>query len=155
MMIAIALLIVLPAGTVRYWQAWVYLGAFGGSTLAITAYLVRHDRALLARRLDAGPIAEREARQKALSAMANVGFIALFVVAGLDRRFRWSSVSPMASLIADAVVIVGFVIVFLTFRANSFTSATIAVAAQQSLADTGPYAVVRHPMYAGALLMLW
>jgi protein-S-isoprenylcysteine O-methyltransferase Ste14 len=63
-------------------------------------------------------------------------------------------VSPIASLVADAAVLAGFAIVFLTFRANSYTSATIAVAKEQPLVDHGPYAVVRHPMYAGALLML-
>jgi protein-S-isoprenylcysteine O-methyltransferase Ste14 len=154
MMAAIALLIFLPAGAVRYWQAWVYLAAFGGSTLGITAYLARFDRALLARRLEAGPIAEHESRHKLPSALAGLGFMALFVIAGLDRRFHWSSVSPIASLVADAAVLAGFAIVFLTFRANSYTSATIAVAKEQPLVDHGPYAVVRHPMYAGALLML-
>ena len=154
MMLAIALLIFLPAGTVRYWQAWAYLAVFGGSTAIITAYLVRYDRALLARRLEAGPLAEREHRQKMLSGIANLGFLALFVLSGVDRRLHWSTVSPMASLIADAVVLVGFAIVLLTFRSNSYTSATIVVAKQQPLVDQGPYGVVRHPMYAGALLML-
>lgn len=154
MMIALGLLTLLPAGTTRFWRAWVYLAVFGGSTIAITTYLVRYDRALLARRLDAGPIAERDPAQKLFSAIANVGFVALFVVAGLDRRFRWSAVPAVASVVADAAVVLGFVIVFFTFRANSYTSATITVAERQSLVDEGPYSVVRHPMYAGAFVML-
>jgi len=154
MMLVIALLILLPAGTVRYWQGWTYLAVFAGSTLGITVYLVLNDRALLGRRLEAGPTAERELRQKLLSAIANAGFVALFVLAGLDRRRHWSATPSLASLVADLVVLAGFTIVLLTFRANSYTSATIVVAEQQPLVEHGPYGVVRHPMYAGALLML-
>lgn len=154
LLLVLALLIFVPAGTVRYWRGWLYLAVFGGSTLGITLYLMRYDRALLARRLDAGPMAEHEPRQRQLSGIANVAFVLLYVLAGLDARRKWSTIPVDASIVADIVVAIGFLIVFLTFRANSYTSATVGVEAGQEVIDCGPYSVVRHPMYAGALLML-
>lgn len=151
---AMALALLIPAGTLAFVQAWTYLAVFGLSALLITVYLIRFDRALLQRRLEAGPAAEPERRQRVLSTVANVGFLLLFVIAGLDRRFGWSNVPMTLSLATDIAVAAGFVVVFLTFRANTFTGGTIRVAEGQRLADTGPYALVRHPMYAGAVLML-
>lgn len=154
LLVVLAVVIFLPAGTVRYWQGWLYLGVFGASTLGITLYLMRNDRALLARRLEAGPTAERDPRQRVLSALANVAFVLVYVVAGLDERLGWSGVHASASLVADGFVAAGFLVVLMTFRANSYTSGTVRVAEGQTVVDRGPYAVVRHPMYAGALLLL-
>jgi protein-S-isoprenylcysteine O-methyltransferase Ste14 len=150
----IALALFGAAGTVHQPRAWAYLAVFAASSVLVTAHLVRHDRALLERRLRAGPGAEPEPRQKLLSALAALVFVALYGLCGLDARFAWSRVPVAVSVLAEVLVAGGFAIVFLTFRANSFTSATIAVAEDQPLTDTGPYAVVRHPMYAGALLMI-
>jgi len=80
------------AGTVRYWQGWLFLAVFIGAALVITAYLVRHDPALLRRRMVGGPMAEPETRQKILMFFASIGFIALLLVSALDHRFGWSSV---------------------------------------------------------------
>jgi protein-S-isoprenylcysteine O-methyltransferase Ste14 len=75
-------------------------------------------------------------------------------VPALDHRFSWSRV-PLAVVVAgDVLVGVGFLIVFLVFRENSFASAVVEVSAAQKVIDTGPYARVRHPMYAGALVLL-
>jgi protein-S-isoprenylcysteine O-methyltransferase Ste14 len=122
--------------------------------LLITAYFLEEDPALIRRRLAAGPIAERRRAQKVVQALASFCFVALFVVSGLDRRFGWSSVPMAVSLAADVIVAAGFGIVFLVFRENSHTSAVIEVSAGQRLVSTGPYRHVRHPMYAGALLLL-
>jgi len=151
---SLALVLFLSAGSPQFWQAWLYLAVFALCVLLITAYLAAYDRALLARRVAAGPAAERERRQQVISGLANVFFLGLFVVAGLDARFGWSAVPPAASVAADLLVVAGFGIVFLTFRANSYASAVIEVAETQTLVDRGPYGVMRHPMYAGALLLL-
>jgi protein-S-isoprenylcysteine O-methyltransferase Ste14 len=81
-------------------------------------------------------------------------FIALFIVPGLDFRFHWSDVPPAISWVADGFVALGFYIVFLVFRENSYTSAAIEVSSEQKVISSGPYGVVRHPMYAGAFLLL-
>ncbi|MGO8952657.1 MAG: methyltransferase family protein [Rhodomicrobium sp.] len=149
-----AALIFIPAGTLAYWQAWLFLTLYFALTFAITLYLMKFDRALLARRLRGGPGAETEKTQKIVMALAMAGFIALIVVSALDRRFHWSSVPPFFVLAGDALVALGFFVIFLVFRENSFSSGTIEIAPDQEVISTGPYAHVRHPMYSGGLLML-
>jgi protein-S-isoprenylcysteine O-methyltransferase Ste14 len=144
----------LPARTLDFWQAWVLLGVFAAASLAITLDLAKRDPALLARRVKAGPIAEPSARQKALQALASLAFLALFVVPGLDHHAGWSSVPAAVAIAGDVLVALGFAIVSRVFRANTFTSAVVEVAPEQQLVSTGPYAIVRHPMYAGALVLL-
>ncbi len=143
-----------PAGTLGFPEAWVFLALFGGASLSITIYLARHDPALLARRTQAGPTAESEPLQKVIQAVASVSFLATLVLPALDHRFGWSRVPMPVVLLGDGLVSLGFLVVFLTFRANTFTSAVIEVATDQRVIDSGPYAVVRHPMYAGALVLV-
>jgi protein-S-isoprenylcysteine O-methyltransferase Ste14 len=150
--VAMGLLLFGTAGTLRYWQAWVYLAVFLGASVMTTLYLMRRDPALLERRMRGGPFAEKEPTQRLIMAFASLGFIALLVVPALDRRFGWSSVPPSVVLAGNALVAVGMYLVFRVYRANTFTSATIEVAAEQKVITTGPYAVVRHPMYASASL---
>ena len=142
------------AGSFGFWQAWVYLAVFAACTLVITAYLLKHDQRLLASRVKAGPIAETQKSQQIIQSLAGLFFIGLFVVSGLDHRFQWSDVPPAASWIADGFVALGFYVVFLVFRENSYTSAIIEVSTEQRVITSGPYRVVRHPMYAGAALLL-
>jgi protein-S-isoprenylcysteine O-methyltransferase Ste14 len=150
----LALLILVPAWTIQYRQAWVYLALFSGAVSIITGYFLEHDPALIARRLEAGPTAEREASQQRIQSVASVMLVAMFVTAGLDRRNGWSS--PMGSrveLAGDVLVIAGFAMIFAAFRANSHASAVVEVEAKQQVVSTGPYHVVRHPMYSGAILL--
>jgi protein-S-isoprenylcysteine O-methyltransferase Ste14 len=154
LMICLALALFLPAGTIQFWQAWVFLAVFAVCTDLITLYLVRYDRRLLAGRVRAGPVAETQVSQQIIQSLASLFFIGVFVVAGLDRRFGWTSVPAAVSVVCAGVVALGFGIVFLVFRENSFTSGTIEVADEQKVVTTGPYRLVRHPMYAGALLLM-
>jgi protein-S-isoprenylcysteine O-methyltransferase Ste14 len=149
---ALGLLLFGAAGTMRYWQAWVYLSVFLGASLLTTLYLMRKDPALLERRMRGGPFAEKEATQRRIMAFTSLGFIALLVVPALDRRFGWSSVPVYGVVAGDVLVAVGLYLVFLVYRANTFASATIEVAVEQKVITTGPYAFVRHPMYASASL---
>ena len=148
------LLVFVPAGTLRYWQAWVYLSIFTGASILTTLYLIRHDPALLERRMKGGPTAERRPAQKRIMLGASVGFIGLLVVPALDVRFGWSKVPPGVVLLGDALLIAGFYFISIVYRENTFASATIEVAKDQKVISTGPYALVRHPMYAGGLLYL-
>lgn len=154
LVLVLALALFLPAWTVHYWQAWLFLGVFTAGVLTITIYLMKRDPALLERRVKAGPLAEHERLQKVLQSVAGLSFIAVFVVSALDRRFAWSSVPALVSLAGDVWVGLGLLLVFLVFKANSFASATIDAGDEQPVVSTGPYALVRHPMYAGSLLML-
>jgi protein-S-isoprenylcysteine O-methyltransferase Ste14 len=148
------LLLFVSAGTMSYWEAWVYLGIFFGASALTTMFLIRRDPALLERRMRGGPTAEKRPVERLIMVFASLGFIALLVVPALDYRFRWSTVPVWAILAGDALVIVGFYFIFLVYRENRYTSATIEVAPGQTVVSTGPYAIVRHPMYASALLYL-
>jgi protein-S-isoprenylcysteine O-methyltransferase Ste14 len=142
------------AGSVQYWQGWVFLAVFGAASVLVTLELMRRDPALLERRMRGGPTAEQEPTQRIIMLFASAGFVALIVVPGLDHRFGWSTV-PIAAVIAGNLLIaVGFYLIALVYRANTFTSATVQVVADQKIVTTGPYAIVRHPMYASATLYL-
>ena len=140
-------------GSSGHWQGWVFWVNFCACVAAVTLYFLKRDPALVERRLRAGPAAEREARQKPIQLAAAVIFGATFVVSALDYRFGWSNVPGPAVAAGNALVVLGFLSVFAVFRANSFASAIIEVGTGQKVVSTGPYALVRHPMYAGALLL--
>ena len=148
------LLLFVPAKTVHYWQAWAYLSIFTGASVLTTLYLIRKDPALLERRMSGGPMAEKEPAQKFIMLCTSIGFIALLVVPALDHRFGWSTVPLDAVIAGDVLVAIGFYLISLVYRENTFTSATIEIAENQRVISTGPYAVVRHPMYASGSLYL-
>ena len=152
--LVMAALLFLPAGTIRYWQAWVYLTVFFGASVLITLYLAKNDPALLKRRLSGGPWAEKERAQKIIMVFTSIGFIALIVVPALDFRFGWSAVPPSLVAAGLMLVAIGYTIIFFVYKENTYGSATIEVAQDQKVIATGPYSVVRHPMYAGALFYL-
>ena len=152
--VVMGLLLFLPAGTLRYWQAWMYLGIFFGASALTTAFLIRRDPALLERRMRGGPTAEKRPVERLIMVFTSIGFIALLVVPALDYRFRWSRVPGWAVIAGNVLVVVGFYFILRVYRENTFTSATIEVAPGQTVISTGPYAIVRHPMYASALLYL-
>jgi protein-S-isoprenylcysteine O-methyltransferase Ste14 len=152
--VVMGLLLFVSAGTVHYWQAWAYLSIFTGSSALTTLYLLRRDPGLLERRMRGGPTAEERPVQKVIMLCTSIGFIALLVVPALDRRFGWSAVPLGPVVVGDVLVAVGFYLIALVYRENSFTSATIELAEHQTVISTGPYAIVRHPMYASGSLYL-
>jgi protein-S-isoprenylcysteine O-methyltransferase Ste14 len=152
--LCLALALFVSAGSLAFWQAWVFLAVWTVCVVFITAYLYKYDQKLLASRTQAGPVSETQKVQQVIQAFASLFFIGLFIVPGLDFRFHWSQVPPLLSWVSDAFVALGFYIVFLTFKENSYTSAVIEVAEAQKVVTSGPYRLVRHPMYAGAILLL-
>jgi protein-S-isoprenylcysteine O-methyltransferase Ste14 len=152
--VVMGLLLFMPAGTIYYWQAWVYLGIFFGASLLTTIYLLKRDPALLERRLKGGPAAEKRRSQKVIMLVVSAGFIALLLVPALDYRFGWSRVPLIGVFVGELLVVIGFSFIFRVYRENTYSSATIEVAPGQRVISTGPYAVVRHPMYASGLLYL-
>jgi protein-S-isoprenylcysteine O-methyltransferase Ste14 len=149
-----ALLLFVPAGTNHYWQAWVYLAIFTSASALITLDLLRRDRALLERRMSGGPTAEKRPAQKLIMLCTSIGFIALLVVPAFDHRFGWSVVTLGVVVAGDILVAIGFYLISVVYRENTFTSATIEVGQNQTVISTGPYAIVRHPLYASAFLYL-
>jgi protein-S-isoprenylcysteine O-methyltransferase Ste14 len=152
--LVVASLLFVVAGTLHYWQAWLFLAVYFAASLAITLYLVRKDPTLLERRMSGGPFAEKEPAQRIIVFLTSVGFIALLVEPAFDRRFGWSDLPAYFVVAGDLLMLFGWLGIYFVFRENSFASATIESAADQRVISTGPYAWVRHPMYATALLML-
>jgi protein-S-isoprenylcysteine O-methyltransferase Ste14 len=151
-----AALILLPAGTPWFWPGWVFLGIFIGSSIAFTAYFFRHDPQLLERRLQNSEPAKE---QKLFRLMWIPLWIIGLALPGFDYRFGWSrSIAGGAPswliVLADAFVLCGFLVVFQVMRANTFASSTIRVETGQKVVSTGPYRIVRHPMYSGFLLLI-
>jgi len=152
--LVMAALLLIPAGTLDYWQASVFIAIFAGASSALGIYLAINDPQLLARRLQVGPTAEQEPRQKIIMVLALGGFLALLVVPAFDRRFGWSPVPPVVAVAGDVLVALGFLVTFFVCKVNSYAASTIQIAEGQTVISTGPYALVRHPMYAGVLVML-
>ena len=149
-----ASLLFVAAGTLHYWQGWLFLAIYFLASLAITLYLINNNRALLARRMSGGPFAEKEPAQRIIMALVSMGFVGLILLPAIDHRFGWSHLSIPAVLAGNALVLLGWLGIFFVFRENSFASATIESTEDQRVISTGLYAWVRHPMYATLLLML-
>jgi protein-S-isoprenylcysteine O-methyltransferase Ste14 len=149
--VIMAALIFGPAGTLDYWQGWVFMAVFVIATVIITIYLAIHDPKLLERRMRGGPTAETERSQKIIMLLMLIAFLAMLVVPALDHRFGWSHMPLLMSLIGDALVVIGFFLVFFVVRVNTFAASTVQVSKGQEVISTGPYGLVRHPMYAGSI----
>lgn len=150
----LGLLLFLPAGTLNYWQAWALIAVFVLGSNAIGIYLSLYDPELLERRKQAGPKAETRPAQKIIMTVLIAALIGMLVLSALDHRFRWSAVPALVSLAGDVLVALGLYITFLVVRENTFSAANIKVFKDQKVISTGPYALVRHPMYTGTLLFI-
>jgi protein-S-isoprenylcysteine O-methyltransferase Ste14 len=154
LIVLIELFLFTPAGSFNFWQAWVYSIIFVGSSATITFYLWRTDPELLARRVNAGSGAEKEKTQKIIQFFATILFIAFLVISAFDHRFGWSNIPLYIVILGDILVTLGFFLLFFVFRENAFASAIIEVTAGQKVITTGPYSIVRHPLYVSGLIMM-
>jgi protein-S-isoprenylcysteine O-methyltransferase Ste14 len=143
-----------PAGTLNYWQAWVFIAVFIVVTLVPSIYLAVKDPAALRRRMKAGPTAETRFVQKVVITGTIVAVVAVLIVSALDHRFGWSQVPTPVVVLGDILVAVGLGMAQLVVIQNSYAAATITVEAEQKVVSTGLYGLVRHPMYVGTLIMM-
>ena len=144
----------LPAWSLRYWQGWIYWTEFSLLVIWISIYFLKKNPALIERRLKAGPGAETEKIQKVIQTFTSLCFMALIIFPGVDHHFGWSHVPVYMVVAGNVLVVLGLIIIFFVFKENSYTSGIIEVGQDQTVISTGLYRVVRHPMYAGAILML-
>jgi hypothetical protein len=108
-LIALWMLLFLPAWSLFYWEAWVYWSLFSVLVVVITFYFLKTDPEFIGSRLDAGPAAEQERSQKIIQALTRIAFIALFIIPGLDHLFGWSAVPLTGIVTGDIFVITGSV----------------------------------------------
>jgi len=140
----------LPAGTWAYWEAWVYLAILFIPMLFVLIYLLKNDPELLARRMR---LREKEAEQKLIIKLSYIPFLLAYLLPGFDKRFGWSNVAVWVVIVADILVLLGYGLIFLVFRENRYASRIVEVEQGQTVISSGPYAVIRHPMYLGAILL--
>lgn len=149
------LVVFYPAGTLNYWQGWVFVAIFTVATVAPSAYLARTNPAALQRRMHAGPRAETRTVQKFIIAAAFLALFAMMALSALDHRFGWSSVPAAVTLLGDVLVAAGLSIAMLTVVQNSYAAATVTVEDDQRVVSTGLYRLVRHPMYVGNVILMF
>jgi len=143
-----------PAGTFNYWQGWVFIAVFTIATIAPSLYLARTDPAALRRRMHGGPLAEARTVQKFIIVGAFGGLFAMMAFSAYDHRVGWSSVPAAVSVIGDVLIVVGLVGGVLVVVQNSYAGASVRVEEGQTVASTGLYGLVRHPMYAANLVLM-
>ena len=149
-----ALVLFAAAGTFRYWQAWTVLAVRVVPYIFANVYLIRHDRELLRRRLAVEEEGEKETVHKVFFALIVLLGLALPFVAGLDRRFGWSHVPLPVVLGACAVHTGGIFLIYRVFRENTYCASVIEIREHQTVVSTGPYRLVRHPLYSSTLLLV-
>lgn len=134
------------------WRFTVFGLVFVGFSLPIVFHLLTHP-ALLRRRIRGGPLAEPEPRQRLIISLILLCVVALGLVCVLDYGLGWSLVPVFVMLLGNLLVAAGLVLIWLTLRVNPFAAAAVNVEPGQTVITTGPYALVRHPMYSGGLLL--
>jgi len=150
-LLSVGLLVFLPAGTLDYWQAWLYMGILFVPLAIMAIVMLLKDPKLLERRMR---MMEGESAQRKAIARSTLVLLALYVIPGLDRRFGWSSVPTALVLLAMLLVLMGFGLFAFTLRENRYASRVVEVQEKQPVVRTGPYALVRHPMYLAMVLIL-
>lgn len=140
----------LPAGSAKYWQAWVFIGIVFIPVIFVVFYFLKHDPKLLERRMK---FKEKEIQQKIIMRIAIFIFFIGFLIPGFDYRYSWSNVPIWLVILSDIIIFLGYTIVFFVFKENSYTSRIIEVVKGQKVITTGPYSIIRHPMYIGVTLM--
>ena len=140
----------LPAGTLAYWEAWVYLAILLIPMFLAFRYLLKNSPELLERRMR---MREKETAQKRIMGLSYVYFLIAFLLPGFDRRWDWSQVPAIAVIVADVLVVLGYGVFLLVMKENRYASRIIEVEQEQQVISSGPYALVRHPMYLGVSLM--
>jgi protein-S-isoprenylcysteine O-methyltransferase Ste14 len=153
-LVLIGVLMFVPAGTVDYWQAWVFLAVVAVSTWLPSIHLQRSNPAAMQRRMRGGPAAEARAAQKLVMAGLYGSLVAMVVVSALDHRFGWARMPAAVCLVGDMVAAVGLGMVMLVIVQNSYASSTVQVESGQTVVSSGLYGLVRHPMYTANVIMM-
>jgi protein-S-isoprenylcysteine O-methyltransferase Ste14 len=140
----------IPAGTIFYWEAWVYCAMLLIPMLFFLIYLLNKSPETLMRRMKT---TEKEKRQKLLIGLTWLVFLLAFVIPGLDFRFGWSRVPIWLVVVSALIILGGYLIFMLVVRENEYAARTVVVEKDQQVISTGPYSLVRHPLYTGVLLI--
>ena len=156
-MIAFALTLFGGAGTLKWLAAWTFLALFFGLTQALALAMMRHDPAVLAERLKSPFQKGQPLWDKLLLLPLMIMWLCWLVLIGLDAvRYRWTVMPAWLRLAGVLGLLIGYWIIYRTFRENTFLAAVVRIQSERghSVVSSGPYAIVRHPMYAGAFILI-
>jgi protein-S-isoprenylcysteine O-methyltransferase Ste14 len=148
--IFVAVLLFLPAGSLEYYNGWLFLCALFIPMSFVLIYLIVRDPALLEKRMKTD---EKEKPQKVYLVLSILATIATFAIPGFDYRFQWSNVPVWLVVLSTVFMITGYFLFFLVMKQNSYASRVVEIQEEQKLIDTGLYSIVRHPLYSGAILL--
>lgn len=148
--VLIAALLLLPAGTWGYWNAWLLMGLLFIPMFIAGLVMMKKSPGLLRSRLNAK---EKEGEQQTVVKLSGLMFLCGFVTAGLDFRFGWSRLPHWVIIAASALFLLAYALYAEVLRENVWLSRTIKVQENQKVVHTGLYGIVRHPMYAATLLL--
>jgi protein-S-isoprenylcysteine O-methyltransferase Ste14 len=139
------------AGTVNYWQAWMWMTTLFIPMILMLIYLAKNDPTLLERRTR---MKETRSAQKLIVAASTLYYLIVFLLPGFDKRFGWSTVPGWLSIAADCIMLSGYALFLLVLKTNSYASRVVEIQQGQQVISAGPYSIVRHPMYLAMLLMM-
>jgi protein-S-isoprenylcysteine O-methyltransferase Ste14 len=146
----VSALLFIPAGSLRFWNAWIFMGVLFIPMLSVIVYLIIRDPELLFKRMNTN---EKENTQKKVVLFTSLIFLSSLIISGLDFRFQWSKV-PLVVVISSAIIVLtGYILFFMVMRQNSYASRVVEIQEKQKVIDSGLYSIVRHPMYSAAILM--
>ena len=140
----------LPAGTLDFWQAWAYFVLLMGPMFFAMLFMLKKRPDLLIRRMK---LREKDEQQKKIVSILYIPILLIFLVPGFDRRFGWSNMSVWVTILGEVMAVAGYVFIIYVFYSNRFAGRTVEVSEEQTVISTGPYALVRHPMYLGSLMI--
>jgi len=140
----------IPAGTLRFWQAWLYMGLLFLPVAIVAVVLFIKDPELLERRMRTR---EKETPQKNVIAASSLLLLAVYLIPGFDRRYAWSTVPSTLVVSVDILILLGYLLFVLTVRENRYASRVVEVQDNQVVISTGPYAIIRHPMYLAVIVI--
>lgn len=146
----VSLLIFVPAGSIKFWNGWLFMGTLFIPMFFILIYLLAREPDLLTKRLKTK---EKEKTQKAYQVLSIIVCLAAFIVPGLDFRFNWSEVPLSVVLISAVIMMSGYLMFFIVMKQNAFASRVIEIQSEQKLIDTGLYSLIRHPMYLAGIVL--
>ena len=148
--VIIGALLFIPANTINYWNAWLFMGLLFIPMFFAGIVMMIKSPDLLKRRLN---VKEKENEQKQVILFSGLMFLAGFIVAGLNYKYKWIEVSNLVVIASSIVFVLAYILYAEVLRENKYLSRTIELQEGQKVVDTGLYGIVRHPMYAVTVLL--
>ena len=144
------LLILLPARTIYFWEAWVYMALLFIPATCLLFYLIKKDPEVLEKRMK---VKEKEKEQKLIMSISSLFFVGALLIPGFDKYYGWSNIPLWLKIFGDIMVFLGYIMFIVVLLQNRYASRIIELQEKQKVIDTGLYSVVRHPMYDAFLLL--